>query len=204
MMPWYWVDLLIIGVIALSVITGLIRGFVKELVALGIWILSIWAAWNYSDALDPLLQSWIQDKSARVVASSILILIATLIAGGLVNALLSAVMKRSGLSGTDRILGMGFGFVRGVFIISLVMVAIKLTSLPYNDYAKDSRLYARFDPIVNWLDGKMPDFIKQASVLEQAPVKMPDSGSEHKKVAAANIKSMVDSSMSIEPELLEP
>jgi len=169
-MQWYWVDLLILGVIALSVLTGLIRGFVKELVAICVWAVAIWVAYHYSDLLDPMLQNWIQDKTARTVASFVLIMLATLIAGGLLNALLSALMKRTGLSGTDRLLGMGFGLVRGVFIIAMIMVAVKLTSLPYEEYAKESRLYAKFDPLVDWLGAKMPDFIVQAKALEVSPL----------------------------------
>ena len=41
-MQLQWVDLAIIAVIGLSVLTGLFRGFVKELVALCVWILAIW------------------------------------------------------------------------------------------------------------------------------------------------------------------
>ncbi|MGQ3891132.1 CvpA family protein [Legionella sp. CNM-4043-24] len=174
-MQWYWVDLLILGVIALSVLTGLIRGFVKELVAICVWAIAIWVAWHYSSVLDPWLQNWIQDKTARMVASFILILLSCLVIGGLVNALLGLLLKKTGLSGTDRLLGMGFGLVRGVFIIGLIMVAVKLTSLPYEEYARESRLYAKFDPLVDWLGGKMPEFISQAKALEleKGPVATP-------------------------------
>lgn len=166
-MQLHWVDLVIVGIIALSVLTGLIRGFVKELIALLVWILAIWIAFNYSQSLDPWLQKYIQDKTARTVTGFILILVATLIAGGIVNALLSFILKKSGLSGTDRILGMGFGFIRGVFIVALIMVVIKMTSMPYEQYASNSRLYAKFDPAVNWLYGLMPEFIKKVKVFDK-------------------------------------
>ena len=164
---WDWVDLVIIAIIALSVITGLIRGFVKELVAVCVWILAIWLALNYSQALDPWLQNYIQDKTARSVVGFIAILLGTLIAGGITNAILGFIMKRTGLSGTDRILGMGFGFVRGVFIVALIMLVIKMTSLPYQQYSSNSVLYAKFDPVVNWLYGMMPNFINQVKMLDR-------------------------------------
>lgn len=164
-MHWYWVDLAIVGVVALSVITGLIRGFVKELVALCVWILAIWIAYNYSASIDPWLQNYISDKTARTVSAFVLLLIATLIAGGLVNALLGFILKRSGLSGTDRLLGMGFGLVRGVFIVALLMAVVKMTSLPYQEYSNESKLYAKFDPVVDWVYGMMPDFIKRAKEI---------------------------------------
>mgnify|MGYP006371064045 FL=1 len=47
MLAFHWVDYVIIAIIGLSVITGLFRGFVKELIALTVWVLAIWLALNY-------------------------------------------------------------------------------------------------------------------------------------------------------------
>ncbi|TAL61871.1 MAG: CvpA family protein [Legionella sp.] len=166
-MQLQWVDLGIITIIGLSVLTGLFRGFVKELVALCVWILAIWLGYHYSQSLDPWLQSYIQEKSARTAVAFVIILFATLLAGGVINAMLSFILKRAGLSGTDRTLGMGFGFVRGVFIVALLMVAVKMTSLPYEKYSQSSQLYARFDPLVAWLYGQMPEFVKQVKAVDK-------------------------------------
>ena len=166
-MSWNWIDCVIIAVIALSMITGLFRGFIKELIALGVWVLAIWLAFTYTSVVDPWLQPYIQDKTARMVVSFVAILLATIILGGLFNALLSFILRRSGLSGTDRLLGMGFGFVRGVFIVALMMLVVKMTSLPQQDYTSQSRLYAKFDPLVTWLYGFMPNFIKQVKVFDK-------------------------------------
>lgn len=166
-MQLQWVDLAIISVIGLSVLTGLFRGFVKELVALCVWILAIWLGYHYSESLDPWLQSYIQEKSARTAVAFIIILFGTLLVGGIVNALLSFILKRAGLSGTDRTLGMVFGFIRGIFIVALIMVAVQMTSLPYQSYSKDSQLYAKFDPMVAWLYGHLPEFIKHVKAVDK-------------------------------------
>lgn len=163
-----WVDIAIVTVIGLSVLTGLFRGFVKELVALCTWILAIWLGFHYSESLDPWLSSYIQDKSARTAVAFVLILFATLLVGGIINATLSFILTRAGLSGTDRTLGMGFGFLRGIFIVALIMLAVKMTSLPYDQYSKDSVLYARFDPLVTWLYGQLPEFVKQVKTVDKS------------------------------------
>lgn len=165
-MQLHWVDLAIIAIIGLSVLTGLFRGFVKELVALCVWVLAIWLGFNYSQNLDPWLKSYIQEQSVRTAVSFIIILFATLLAGGIVNAILSFILKRAGLSGTDRTLGMGFGFIRGVFIVALIMVAVKMTSLPYQQYSQESKLYARFDPVVSLIYAHLPEFIKQVKSVD--------------------------------------
>ncbi|MDI1353173.1 MAG: CvpA family protein [bacterium] len=165
-MQLYWVDIAIIVIIGLSLLTGLFRGFVKELVALCVWIAALWLGFHYSQNLDPWLKSYIQEQSARTAVAFILILFATLFVGGVINALLSFILKRAGLSGTDRTLGMGFGFIRGVFIVALIMVAVRMTSLPYEQYARESQLYARFDPVVAVIYDHLPEVIKQMKKVD--------------------------------------
>jgi membrane protein required for colicin V production len=166
-MQWNWLDVVIIALLGLSVLTGLIRGFVKELIALCVWILAIWLAITYSASLASYLQNYIHDKTVRAAIAFVSLLIATLIIGGLVNALLSFILKRSGLNGTDRILGMGFGFARGVFIVSLILLMLKITSMPYEQYTRDSHLYPRFAPIVTRLHELMPNVMQKIKLFEQ-------------------------------------
>ncbi|OGV51263.1 MAG: colicin V synthesis protein [Legionellales bacterium RIFCSPHIGHO2_12_FULL_42_9] len=166
-MPWNWVDLAILAIIGLSMLTGLVRGFVKELIALLIWVLAFWLAYHYTASTEVVLQTYIKDPSARKIAGFVGILLATLITGAIVNAILSFILKRSGLSGTDRLLGAGFGFVRGVFVVSLVIVVLNMTSIPHEDYSRDSILYPRFDPLIKWLNARMPNVIKQVQWIEQ-------------------------------------
>ena len=95
-MQLQWIDIAIIAVIGLSVITGLFRGFVKELVALCVWILAIWLAFNYSQNLDPWLKSYVQEQSARTAIAFVIILFATLLVGGVINAILSFIFLSRG------------------------------------------------------------------------------------------------------------
>lgn len=162
-----WVDVAILVIIALSMLTGLVRGFVKELVALGIWVLAFWLAYHYTASVQVVLSPYIKDPSACKIAAFVLILLLTLLVGGLFNALFSFILKRSGLSGTDRLLGMGFGFIRGVFVVSLIIVVLNMTSIPKQDYVEQSGLYARFDPLVNWMSSQLPNVVNQVQWIEQ-------------------------------------
>lgn len=165
-MQGHWIDFTIIIIIALSVLTGLFRGFVKELVALSVWALAIWLAWHYSPVAAVWLEAYIQDATMRTVVAFLIILFSTLIIGGVINATLGYVLKRTGLSGTDRSLGLIFGFVRGVCLVAILMAGVKMTSLPYTTYAKESVLYAKFDPLVEKFQGYMPAFINQVKTVD--------------------------------------
>ena len=167
MSTWYWLDCAIVAVIGLSIITGMFRGFVKELISLGVWVLAIWLASTYSQIVSVWVQHYIADKTACVAVAFVAVLVATLIAGALVNIIISLSLHRSGLSGIDRLLGMGFGFVRGVFIVALLMLVAKMTSLPSDEYRAKSRLYEQFDPLVDWIYGYTPKVIKQMAMFDK-------------------------------------
>jgi membrane protein required for colicin V production len=151
MEAWAGIDFVIIGIIGLSVLTGLMRGFFKELVALAAWILAIWLAITYTKLVAGWFVSYIHDNTLRSAVAFIVILLCTLLAGAIVNMTLGFVLKHSGLSGADRILGMGFGFIRGVVIVSLVIVIAGMSGMNLAPYRTQSKLYMYFDPVVSWI-----------------------------------------------------
>lgn len=165
-MSLHWLDYVAIGIICLSIFTGLFRGFVKELVALCVWVLAIWLALTYTPMIEPYFTQYIHDKTARLVVSFMIILLSTILVGALFNAILGFILRRSGLSGTDRILGMLFGFVRGVFMVTLLIFVGRMTAIPQQNISQQSYLYSKFDPLVDKLSNYMPMIMKQISALD--------------------------------------
>lgn len=161
-----WIDYTILGIVILSTVTGVLRGFVKELIALCIWALAIWLGYHYAGSLDGFFQGWVEDVRLRYGIGFVIIMLATLIIGGLCNAFLGFVLRKSGLSTTDRILGMGFGLVRGVFIVSLLLVVLQMTSLVKHDGMKNSQLAAQFDPIVVTMKSYIPTLIQHIKSID--------------------------------------
>lgn len=159
-------DIVIISVIGLSILTGLFRGFIKELMAICIWGAAFFLAAFYTTKVALLLQPFISDATVRKILAFVIILLGTLILGGLCNALLSFMLNKTGLNGTDRILGMGFGFIRGVLIVALLILVAQMTSLPYQAYAQSSNLYHKFDPIVTWMKQWVPSFLTQIKKVD--------------------------------------
>jgi membrane protein required for colicin V production len=157
-----WIDILIVGVIGLSVLTGLMRGFFKELIALGAWVLAIWLGVTYTNTFSANLIPYITDSTVRAGVSFIIIVLVCLLFGMIVNALLGFLLKHSGLSGADRILGMGFGFLRGVLIVSLAMVVAGMTGMNLQPYRSTSTLYVYFTPIVSKIATYIQPYIAKA------------------------------------------
>ena len=107
----FWVDYVIIGIIALSAIISVVRGFVKEVLSLLAWGLSFWVALTFSPQLSSFLSNYVETASIRLFAAFAALFIVTLILSALVNHLISTIVEKTGLSGTDRSLGIVFGLL---------------------------------------------------------------------------------------------
>lgn len=156
-----WVDYAILGIIIFSLLISFIRGFVREALSLFTWAAAIWLAIHFFEALSSLLESSIHSPSLRNIASFGLLFIGTLILGAMVNYLIAQLVDRTGLSGTDRILGVLFGGVRGVLMVTILLMLTQLTSFPQEPWWQASVLIPHFHPMEVWLHDFLP-----ASVYE--------------------------------------
>jgi membrane protein required for colicin V production len=145
-------DYLILGVLALSTLIGMIRGFVREAIALLAWLGGLWLAWRYAPVLEPLLGGTIGAPPASTWAARIVIVIAVLIVGWLVAGMLGYFMRHSGLSiMVDRLLGMLFGFVRGAVVIAVFVLLGQFVELNRVDWWRRSHLLPYASELAGWL-----------------------------------------------------
>lgn len=152
-----WIDYVIIALIGLSVLISLIRGFVREVLSLASWIAAFLIAFNFAHSLSLMFVGHIKSPTAQFVIAFAILFIAALLVGAVVNYLISNLVKKTGLSGTDRVLGMALGGVRGVLIVSILILLAGFTSLPKDAAWNHSYLLPHFTPCVTWLEHFIPD-----------------------------------------------
>ncbi len=151
------VDIIIVFVIVLSALFSLMRGFVKEAISLATWVIAIWVAATFAPKLSVMLSGSIDSEAVRQAVGFGVLFIATLIIGGLVNFLISQVVKKTGLSGADRIFGVVFGVLRGGLIIVVLVVIGGLTTLPSTQWWKSSTLLPWFENTAIVLQNYIPE-----------------------------------------------
>lgn len=139
------VDVVVIFVIFLSALFSLLRGFVKEAISLATWIIAIWLAATFAPQLADALPSSIESEAARQAIGFGVLFVLTLMVGTLVNMLVSQVVKKTGLSGADRIFGVAFGILRGGLIIIVFVIIGSMTPLPETDWWQSSILLQWFE-----------------------------------------------------------
>jgi membrane protein required for colicin V production len=118
-------DYVIVAIVAISAMIGLVRGVVREVLSLGIWILAIVLALAFSDRLAEMLASRIDAPAVRYVSAFAMIFIATLVIGGVAQWLVMQLVATTGLSGTDRLIGLMFGGLRGAVVCIVAVIAVR-------------------------------------------------------------------------------
>ena len=103
-----WIDLVIIGIIVLSALISLIRGFVKESISLVTWVVAGLLALRYYGPMADLLEPFINSVTLRQWVGGGILFVATLVVGAIVNFIVSQLVSKTGLSGTDKTLGVSF------------------------------------------------------------------------------------------------
>ncbi len=118
-------DIVILIIILVSALIGLVRGLFKEVLSLASWFAAFILALYLSSSLRDQLSSDLGDASIRLVIAFVLIFVATLIVGSLIQWLVAKVVKGTGLSGTDRFLGFLFGSARGLLVCIIALIAMR-------------------------------------------------------------------------------
>lgn len=145
-----WIDFAIIGVVALSTLISLLRGFLKEAISLAIWFSAfLIASFFYEDLA--IFLTYFNEQIVRNAVAILILFVTTLVAGGLINLAVQKLVEFTGLSGTDRALGIVFGMLRGVLIVSAILFFMDaFTPASKTDWWQNSQLIPEFAFIIEW------------------------------------------------------
>jgi membrane protein required for colicin V production len=154
-----WVDYTILAIIGISILISVLRGFTREALSLAGWIVAFWVAMTFGGNLARLLEHQIPVPSLRIMAAFAILFIVTLLLSALVNYLVIQLINKTGLSGTDRMLGVFFGLARGAVIVAVLVLLAGLTALPHDPWWRHSMFLHYFQDMAVWIRGYLPDDI---------------------------------------------
>ena len=154
-----WIDNTIIAIFIFSVVVGLIRGFLKEMLSVLIWALAFILATRFSVVLGQTFTLNMNDEAFRILIWFCIVVFATLLVGAVISYGLNLLLIKSGLNATNRFFGVLFGLTRGFIIIVGLMLLVQLTSVPKTEGWKKSILMPHFLPAVTFLKTVLPNHV---------------------------------------------
>lgn len=150
-------DVVVLGVLLISAALGAWRGLIVEVMALLSWAAAFLFAYQFGAGLAPRFAAWISSPTAQLVAGHVAVFVGVLALAGLLTWLLSRLVRGTGLTGTDRMLGLGFGLVRGVAICAALTLAAGLTPLTAEPWWQTSHTAAPLERVAVWMRAQLPD-----------------------------------------------
>jgi membrane protein required for colicin V production len=127
-------DYVVLLIIGISIVVSMMRGAVREVLAIVGWVAAIYAAKTYATQLVSLLPADIPTEQLRILAAYVIVFLGVLLVSSLLTIALSSLIKKIGLNWFNRFLGGFFGLVRGLLIVCVLVFLAGLTSFP-----KDAR-----------------------------------------------------------------
>ncbi len=155
------VDYVIIGIVLVSAVVGLFRGFFPEVLSLVTWIAAIYIGWHYSGRVEQMLAGNLDSPALEIWAARFIVFAVVLIIGGLIGQLVAFMIERTGLTGTDRALGFVFGMARGFVILGIAVILGQLLSLEEEDWWRESQFISIGESVAGIIRDVLPDDISE-------------------------------------------
>ena len=159
-----WVDISIFVIISLSILIGVVRGFVREALSLLVWALALWVALEYTPKLADLFADAITSPAPRLVMAFVILFFVTLILGGVIGYLINKFVRKTSLTNLDRSLGMFFGLARGVVIIGALIMLMGITPFVRTPWWQAAVFVDYFQVLLVWVGEALPHGIARSFI----------------------------------------
>lgn len=141
-------DYAVLGVVAASLLLGLWRGVVSEILALAAWVAAFFVARAWGEAASGFFATWVAEPAMRHAAGFAAVFVGVLLVFGIGRLVLSLLLRAVGLGLIDRMLGSVFGVARGVFIALVGVLLGGMTALPKEPWWRQAVLAPPLETVV--------------------------------------------------------
>ena len=111
-------------VIVVSAVFGLMRGLVREVLSLVIWVSALLLGIAFADSVAGVLGLDLSASLQTAIGFAI-VFVAVLVGGALAQRFLGGLVESTGLTGTDRTLGLVFGTLRGAAVVLVALILLR-------------------------------------------------------------------------------
>ncbi|MDP3086661.1 MAG: CvpA family protein [Methylotenera sp.] len=152
-------DYIVLIIIGLSVILSVMRGMIREVLAIVGLVAAFYVGVTYTNQLLPMMPIDIPNDALRILAAFLVLFLATLLLATLLGIALSAIFKKAGLGWLNRFLGALFGVARGLLIVCVIVFLAGLTDIPKDSRWRNAMFSAPIEALVLSLLPWVPESI---------------------------------------------
>lgn len=164
-----WLDYILLIIVALSALYSVFRGFVREVLSLISWVLSVWVAIKFSPQVANYMSPYIDIPELRFVAAFVLIFLGIMFASILISRVVVGLLQVGGLRAFDRLIGAGFGLARGMIIAGVLVLLGSQSPLAQEPAWQQSIMVPYLEKAVAWATDRLPsDLMNNMSARAQA------------------------------------
>lgn len=145
-----WIDWIFVGVLAVTMLAGFMRGLVQEGLGLATWVLALLAARFFAEPVADMLSGLIDSPDGRLVLAFVLVTFVVIMLGGIVIRLLHAAVEWVGMGFFNRIAGAVFGTLKGGVILVLATLLIGFTPLEQLSAWQNAEVRPTFERLEAW------------------------------------------------------
>ncbi len=148
-----------LAIVAASVLLGVWRGLISEVLALAAWIAALLAARALAPDMAPMFGDWLKEPALQYAAAFAVIAVTVLVTVALLRIALSKLLRVIGLGPLDRFLGAIFGVARGGLVVWLCVLIGGLTVLPQQAWWRQAWLAPPLETAVLAAKPWLPDTV---------------------------------------------
>jgi len=141
-------DYAVLAILGVSILLSVMRGFLREVLALLAWVVAFWLATLYAGEVSRMLPASIPTEQLRLLAAYALVFFLVLLVMTLLSITIGQFLKMLGIGPLDRLLGAIFGFARGMVIVLALVVMAGLTTLPKQPFWRNATFSAPLEALV--------------------------------------------------------
>jgi membrane protein required for colicin V production len=173
------IDWIIVGGFGFSILLGVLRGVVRELVALAGWVVAVVLALKYAATIGAVLPLPVNWPALRIGLGALLIVIVIVFAAAIVGWIVRKLLEAAKLSAADRTLGAGFGVVRAGLVLLAAVFFTRGTALAEQPWWKASTLLPYAEATVRFAAPHLPNPFSNPLAVPPpaAPAAQPSSSS---------------------------
>jgi membrane protein required for colicin V production len=163
------IDFLILGIVAASMLIGYFRGFFPEVVAVATWVIAALGSVHFSDLVQPHIAGKMGSATVEMWTARAIMFVLFMVVGGLLGQLVSLVVDKAGLSGTDKTLGLAFGLIRGAVVVGVLVIFAQLIGFQKDAWWSQSKLIPYGEGMANGIRSFLPEQISKYIDREPEP-----------------------------------